>query len=130
MITAMHLDTLVHLHHEMARSGRTAEEAALHEALRALARPQHGYLTTGQAAERLGVSIPTVKRWIGRGTLVGGSTGGRWIVAADSVERLSRLRRALADLDEEGNPTTEDLVELLGRRDNSRASKRERRAAP
>lgn len=105
MITGTTLNTLSQLRHEMAHAGRTAEEAALQEALLVLARRERGFLSTGQAAERLGVSIPTIRRWVERGALAGGSTGGRWIVAAESVDRLVRLRRALVALDREGNPS-------------------------
>ncbi|MBI4493447.1 MAG: helix-turn-helix domain-containing protein [Chloroflexi bacterium] len=106
------LDTLAELEQEMARAGRMREGEALREALRALARSDPGLLTTGQAAERLGVSIPTVKRWVERGALAGGAMGGRWLVALESVERLLRLRESLAALDREGNPTDEELREL------------------
>src|SRR5919198_2378778 len=97
MVTLATLNTLTALEQEMARSGRAAEQAALHEAVRALARPPRGFLTTGQAAERLGTSIPTVKRWIARGTLDGGPVGGRWVATDASVERVLSMRRVLED---------------------------------
>jgi excisionase family DNA binding protein len=103
------LRTLTELEQEMGRAGRTAEEEALREALRTLARRRGELLTTGEAAGRLGVSIPTVKRWIDRGTLVGSQMGGRWLVAPDSVQRLARLKASLVDLDQEGNPTEEEI---------------------
>jgi excisionase family DNA binding protein len=106
MITADMLNTLSELRREMAIQGRDTEEAALHEALRALAKPERGFLSTGQAAERLGVSLPTVRRWIERGVLVGGSTGGRWVVSTESVDRLLRVRRTLLQLDEEDNASS------------------------
>ena len=43
------------------------------------------------------------------------------------VKDWSRLRQALAELDEEGNPTPEELAELLERKPRRRAAKRERR---
>lgn len=103
------LRTLAELEQEMGHAGRTAEEEALREALRTLARRRGEFLTTGEAADRLGVSIPTVKRWIDRGALVGSPMGGRWLVAPDSVHRLARLRASLVALDQEGNPTEEEI---------------------
>jgi excisionase family DNA binding protein len=93
----------------MDRSGRAVERQALRDALNTLARPERGVLTTGQAAERLGVSIPTVKRWIERGTLAGGPMGSRWLVSTEDVERLVRLRAALVALDAEGNPSPAEI---------------------
>ena len=110
------LSVLQDLEREMSRAGRAPEEQALREAVQALARPERGLLTTGRAAERLGVSIPTVKRWIERGALAGGLLGGRWLVAEDSVERLVRLRQALVALDAEGNPSDEEVHSLIRRK--------------
>src|SRR5919199_4954679 len=102
------LSTLAELEREMARIGRVREEQALREARTALARPGRGVLSTGQAAERLGVSVPTVKRWVERGTLAGARVGGRWRIAAEGVDRLVRLRDSLRALDDEGNPSPEE----------------------
>ena len=46
-------------------------------------------LTTGEAAERLGVGLTTIKRWIQLGLLRAARTpGGHWRIPADEVERL------------------------------------------
>ncbi len=124
MLTMATLDTLTQLQKEMAAAHRKTEEAALGEALNCLARTlnkaEDGTYTTGEAAERLGVSIPTVKRWIERGVLKGVTVGTRWLVAKEGVERIVRVRKTLAEMDEEGNPTTEEFIELRrrGRRPN------------
>jgi excisionase family DNA binding protein len=112
MVSAATIRTLALLEEEMGRTGRAAEQQALRDTMHALARPEHDVLTTGQAAERLDVSIPTVKRWIERGALAGGVFGGRWLVSGESVEHLVRLRQALVDLDNEGNPTADELRAL------------------
>src|SRR5687768_17348677 len=114
MVKLATLNVLVALEQEMAEAGRATEKEALHEARRALSRTHHGFITTGQAAERLGVSIPTVKRFIHRGALAGGpvGSGGRWLVAEDKVEHMLRLRSALKEMDQEGNPTPEEIQAL------------------
>ncbi len=112
MVKLATLDVLARLEREMAAANRSEEEAALREALTALARPEQGFLTTGQAAEQLSVSIPTVKRWIERGALKGGEMGGRWFVTKDSVDWILDVRRISAEMDAEGNPTQEDILRL------------------
>src|SRR6266508_4547211 len=121
MVKLATLSTLENLKQEMARAGRPREQEALDEALGALARPRRGFLTTGEAADQLGISIPTVKRWIERGTLDGGPVGGRWLVSSESVERILRVRNVLRELDEEGNPTDAEIRELYGRSRESTA---------
>jgi excisionase family DNA binding protein len=115
MLTLSMLRTLEVMENEMARAGRTDEVDALRAAIHALARPERGFLPSGQAAERLGVSIPTVKRWVERGTLAGGAVSGRWLVAVESVDHVCRLRAALDDLDREGDPTVDEVRELYRR---------------
>ncbi len=115
MVKLATLDVLEDLEREMAQAGRSAEEEALHDALRALTRPGRGLLSTGQAAELLGVSSPTVRRWIERGVLAGGQMGARWLVSWESVDRILRLRESLDALDREGNPTEEEIREMYSR---------------
>jgi excisionase family DNA binding protein len=115
MVTLATLNTLACLEQEMARTGRVAERRALHAALCAFASPTGGYLTTGATAAALGVSIPTVKRWIQRRALHGVCVGSRWLVSQASVDQALRLRSALADLDDEGNPSPEHLQALVDR---------------
>src|SRR3990172_8415021 len=85
-ITASVLDELQELEREMESQGRGTKAEALRAALLALARPTRGCITTGQAAERLGITIPTVKAWIGRGALIWRQIGDRWWVSARSVD--------------------------------------------
>lgn len=106
------LDVLARLERELASAGRSEEVEAVRDALAALARPERGLLTTGQAADRLGVSITTVKEWIKRGTLRGVDTGTRWLVSEESVDRILRIRKTIAEIDEEGYPTPEEIYEL------------------
>lgn len=106
------LDVLARLERELASAGRSEEVEAVRDALAALARPERGLLTTGQAADRLGVSITTVKEWIKRETLRGVDTGTRWLVSEESVDRILRIRKTIAEIDEEGYPTPEEIYEL------------------
>jgi excisionase family DNA binding protein len=129
MVSVGTIRTLAELEEEMGRAGRANEQQALRETLHALARPEHDLLTTGQAAERLGVSIPTIKRWVERGALAGGSLGTRWLISAESVDRLVRLRAAVVKLDREGNPTHEALQALYVRSTKRSASNEQGQAA-
>lgn len=105
------IDTLAGIARELADQGRTTEAEAIRAAMNELG-VTAGLITTGEAAEKLGVSIPTVRRWTDRGTLTGVGTGTRLLVALDSVERVLRIRRNLKDMDAEGNPTAEEMDEL------------------
>src|SRR3954467_6275038 len=102
MVAIATLTTLAAVEQEMKQAGRVQEERALREALTALAQPGRDILTTGQAAARLGVSIPTVKRGAERGALAGYRIGNRWRISAESVDHLVRLRNSLMALEEEG----------------------------
>lgn len=112
MVRLATLNCLTALEAEMERSGRPEEQRALHEARLALVRSDQGFVTTGIAAERLSISIPTVKRWIARGVLTGGLLDTRWLVETESIERVLALRRSLHTLDREGNPAPAE-IELL-----------------
>jgi hypothetical protein len=103
------LGTLEQLKAEMGRACRSEEESALRDALRALRRSNREFLTAGQAAERLSVSPASIKRWAQRGALVGGTVGSAWLVSAESVEALARLRSSLAEMDHEGNPSADEI---------------------
>jgi excisionase family DNA binding protein len=114
MVEKAVIETLARLEHDLAEQGKAEYEAAVREAINALAR-SNGLLTTGQAAERLHVSVPTIKRWIERGALAGVATGTRWLVSEADVDRLVRVERNLAELDAEGNPTDEEMEALYRR---------------
>ncbi len=81
------IDTIRRLERELEESRRSADAAALREVLAAVARPGQGWLTTGQAAKRVRISIPTVRDWIRRGTLYGADQETRWLVSESSVEK-------------------------------------------
>ncbi len=116
------LRTLVDLEREMARLGRTSERSALREALQALIRPGQ-FMTPRLAAERLGIPVASVKRWVQRGTLVGGPLGGRWVVSSESVDQIVWMREALLVLEEEGYPPEEALQSLFEPRRTDRSER-------
>jgi len=111
-MTVSTLDELQELEREMESQGRASKAKALREALLALTRPTRGWITTGQAAERLGITIPTVKAWIVRGALIGRQIGDRWWVLAQSVDELLNVGRSVAELEEGGFPTEEEIYEI------------------
>jgi excisionase family DNA binding protein len=104
--------TLVELEEEMEGAQRTSQAEAIREVLTALTRAGRGWLTTGQAAELLGVTIPTVKDWIRRGTLSGLPVGSRWRVSKESVDKVLQVREMLTDMAEDDYPTDDEIREL------------------
>jgi len=62
------------LQHAAGESARTAALA--------------GYMTTGEAAGLIGVSLQTIKNWVRQGRLVGTRVGGRTLVTRTSVQDL------------------------------------------
>jgi len=47
-----------------------------------------GYMTTGDAARLIGVSLQTIKNWVDQGRLVGSRVGGRTLVRRPSVQEF------------------------------------------
>jgi excisionase family DNA binding protein len=45
-----------------------------------------GFMTTGEAARLIGVSVQTIKNWVDQGRLVGSRVGGRTLVTRVSVQ--------------------------------------------
>ena len=75
------------------RAEHAEREAAAIERLvqQALAPPDRtgalsGYMTTGEAAGLIGVSLQTIKNWARRGRLVGARVGGRTLVTRASAQ--------------------------------------------
>lgn len=109
------IDAVSRLKRELSESGRADEAAALGELIAVVTRPGRGLLTTGQAAERLGIAVQTVKNWIERGTLRGVHTGTRWLVSEESVETVEGIRRTFAEAAEDGYPTKAEVTALTRR---------------
>ena len=109
------LDELIELEREMVSQGRASTAEALRVAVAALAKPTRGWISTGEAAERLGISIPTVKAWISRGALTGRHVGDRWWVSEQSVGEVLGFGAGIAALEEGGTPTEEETLELTKR---------------
>ncbi len=110
-VKASTLDQLMRLEQEMAVQGRIEAAEALRETLSALTTAR-GWLTTGQAADQLDVSIPTVKDWIRRGTLTGRQVGSRWHVSQESVRKVLGLRQVLAEMDQRSHSTRQQTHDL------------------
>jgi excisionase family DNA binding protein len=108
MVTLTTLERLTELEERLAALGLETYRAAVDEALRALGGPGYRFVRTGEAARVLGVSIPTIKRWARKGILPMARVGGRWLIPAQSVERLKqaapRLRGRSGSLEELGTP--------------------------
>jgi excisionase family DNA binding protein len=64
------------------------------------------FLTTGEVAQRVGVSRQTVVNWVKKGILPGVRLGGRTLVAPAALRRFAKLEGILNDLDVERQPAT------------------------
>jgi excisionase family DNA binding protein len=72
-----------HAEHEAAVVERLMQQAlGAPDTTAALA----GYMTTGEAAGLIGVSLQTIKNWVRQGRLVGTRVGGRTLVTRASVQ--------------------------------------------
>ena len=56
-----------------------------------------GYMTTGEAAGLIGVSLQTIKNWVRQGRLVGTRVGGRTLVSRASVQVFLDSLGSVAD---------------------------------
>ncbi len=59
------------------------------------------FLTTGEVAQRVGVSRQTVVNWVKKGLLPGVRLGGRTLIAPAALERFAQLEGILDSLDAE-----------------------------
>jgi len=116
MSRSLVVDTLAQLEREMASAGRSKEELALRAAADLVGRLDKGVLTIQEAAERLGMPERAIEEWIKRGGLGAVEVGGRWLVSAEEVARVNRLRDTLLEMDREGNPTDEEILQTYSQR--------------
>lgn len=71
------------------------------------------YLTTGQVAQRLGVSRQTIVNWTRKEMLPGIRLGGRTMIPASALDRFANIEKLLDELDAEREPGTSDEVATL-----------------
>lgn len=71
------------------------------------------YATTGQVAQRLGVSRQTVVNWIRRGLMPGIQLGGRLVVPVAELERIDEIARMLDVVDAERAPAIPEEVDAV-----------------
>ncbi|HEX9596628.1 MAG TPA: helix-turn-helix domain-containing protein [Anaerolineales bacterium] len=99
----------------LRREGRRDEAQTVDALLQAVeAAPRGGnplgaptpFLTTGEVAQRVGVSRQTVVNWVKKGLLDGVRLGGRTLIAPAALERFAQLEGILGNLDAERKPAT------------------------
>jgi excisionase family DNA binding protein len=73
------------------------------------------YATTGEVAQRLGVSRQTVVNWIKRGFLPGVKLGGRLVVPTTEMARVEEIARLLDIVDAERPPATPEEIDRVSR---------------
>jgi len=77
------------------------------------------YATTGQVAQRLGVSRQTVVNWIRRGLMPGIQLGGRLVVPVAELGRIDEIARLLDVVDIERPPATPEEVDAALRNERN-----------
>jgi excisionase family DNA binding protein len=70
-----------------------------------------GYMTTGEAAGLIGVTLQTVKNWVGRGRLVGSRVGGRTLVTRASVQAFFDTLSSAPDEVESGDSGAAEIAD-------------------
>ena len=97
----------------LRREGRGADAQIVDELVQAVSADSTGdnnesapFLTTGEVAQRVGVSRQTVVNWVKKGILPGVRLGGRTLVAPAALRRFAKLEGILDDLDAERRPAT------------------------
>lgn len=95
----------------LRREGRRDEAQTVDALLQAAAATPKGenpvpFLTTGEVAQRVGVSRQTVVNWVKKGLLDGVRLGGRTLIAPAALKRFAQLEGILDSLDAERPPAT------------------------
>ncbi len=98
---------------DLRREGRRTDAQTVDALLQAIAIDKVGeaeepvpYLTTGEVAQRVGVSRQTVVNWVKKGLLPGVRLGGRTLVTSVALQRFAHLEGILNELDAERQPAT------------------------
>lgn len=78
------------------------------------------YATTGEVAQRLGVSRQTVVNWIKRGFLPGVKLGGRLLVPISELARVEEVARLLDIVDAERPPAAHEEIDSVSRNERDR----------
>jgi len=99
----------------LRQEGRRADAQTVEGLLQVIAAESGGeegepvlFLTTGEVAERVGVSRQTVVNWVKKGILPGARLGGRTLIAPAALRRFAKIEGILNDLDAEHPPLTPD----------------------
>jgi excisionase family DNA binding protein len=80
----------------------------------------HQYATTGEIAQRLGVSRQTVVNWIKRGFLPGVKLGGRLVVPTAELAQVEEVARLLDNVDAQRPPATPEEIDSVSRNERDR----------
>jgi excisionase family DNA binding protein len=98
----------------LRREGRADDAATVEALLNVAQREEADYLTTAEAAARLGVSRQAVVSLIRRGHLAGVRIAGRSMITQVALDRYKRIRRVLDDLDADRPPLSPEEAERVG----------------
>ncbi len=99
----------------LRQEGRTEDARLVDELAQVVERQTQSaqYATTGQVAQRLGVSRQTVVNWIRRGLMPGVKLGGRLVVPIAELGRIEEITQLLDMVDAERPPATPEEVDAV-----------------
>lgn len=91
----------------LRREGRRDDAQTVDALLQAVEANEPGpLLTTGQVAQRVGVSRQTVVNWVKKGLLPGVRLGGRTLISPAALAQFAQIEGILDQLDAERKPAT------------------------
>lgn len=91
----------------LRREGRRNDAQTVDALLQAIEGSESApWLTTGQVAQRVGVSRQTVVNWVKKGILPGVRLGGRTLISPAALAQFAHLEGILDNLDAERTPAT------------------------
>ena len=101
----------------LRQEGRVEDAEVVDELVQSLEQQavRSQYATTGEVAQRLGVSRQTVVNWIKRGFLPGLKLGGRLVVPTSEMTRVEEIARLLDIVDAERPPATPEEIDSVSR---------------
>jgi excisionase family DNA binding protein len=124
-MTLIRMNTLLRsktLAQSLRQEGRIEDAQVVDEMVQTLEQQasRTQYATTGEVAQRLGVSRQTIVNWIKRGFVPGVKLGGRLVVPTAALTTVEEIARLLDIVDSERPPATPEEVDGIVRNERDK----------